>query len=174
MRRLFPIPFFGPVGVPPRLAGALLLVGWMVMGMAHASPALDFDTSLNAPGAANAWPRLFYTPAQRAAMVRARQSKETVQVAREGTEDNPEPEPPPPTFVLQGMAQGRLGASAWINGVMLRQGDVLDGRTLRIEQHTVRLRQAGKPDLVLKPGQSSLEPEQPVLDVVPPGTFIKR
>jgi hypothetical protein len=38
----------------------------------------------------------------------------------------------------------------------------------------VRLRLRGLPDVVLRPGQTSLEPGQPVLDVVPAGTFIKR
>ena len=43
------------------------------------------------------------------------------------------------------MAQGRRGASAWINGEMLEQGETIAGRTVRIEPLVVRLQQAGQP-----------------------------
>ncbi|MDP2418231.1 MAG: hypothetical protein U1D25_03635 [Hydrogenophaga sp.] len=155
-------------------AGAVLLAGCVLGGMAFAAPTPS-AAALNAADAANPWPRLFYTPAQRAALVRARYADSaTPAAAPEAVGAMPEAPPPLTTFVLQGMAQGSQGASAWINGQMLRNGALLDGRTVHIEQLAVRLRQPGQPDLVLKPGQASLEPGQPVLDVVPAGTFIKR
>lgn len=147
-------------------ACAVLLAGCVLGGMACAAPA---PTGV---AAATQWPRLFYTPAQRVAIVRARYTDETLSAAPEAVGLRPEQAPPPlTTFVLQGLSQGSQGASAWINGLTLRHGDVLGGRTVLIEQHAVRLRQKGLPDLVLRPGQSSLDPDQPVVDVVPAGAF---
>jgi hypothetical protein len=155
-------------------AGAVLLAGCVLGGMAFAAPTPS-DAALNLEGAANPWPRLFYTPTQRAALVRARHTNPSTPPATDpkAAGDNPEPPPALTTFVLQGMTQGSRGASVWINGQMLRNGAVLGERTVHIEQHAVRLRQPGQPDLVLKPGQTSLEPGQPVVDVVPAGAFLK-
>lgn len=150
-------------------ACAVLVAGCVLGGMASAAPSTP-----NMAEAATLWPRLFYTPAQRAAIVRARYAGDAAP-APDAVGLSPE-QPPPPltTFVLQGLSQGSQGASAWINGLTLRHGDVLGGRTILIEQQTVRLRQQGLPDLVLRPGQASLDPDQPVVDVVPAGTFRKK
>lgn len=162
--------------LPRRPAGAALLAGCVVSSMACAASVtapVPNAVTLNLAGAANQWPRLFYTPTQRSALVRARYADPATPSAPEAVGGTTEPLPPT-IFVLQGMAQGSQGASVWINGQMLRNGALLDGRTVHIEQQAVRLRQSGQPDLVLKPGQTSLEPGQPVVDVVPSGTFIKR
>lgn len=174
MRRPFFVHPLLPFDVPLRHA-CVLLAACLVGSMACAAqtPTSSLATQINNPDAANQWPRLFYSSAQRAAMVRARQAKETIP-APEPSGDSLELPPPLPTFVLQGMARGRQGASVWINGQMLRNGAVLGERTVYIEQHAVRLRQPGQPDVVLKPGQTSLEPGQPVVDVVPAGAFLKR
>lgn len=162
---------FLPFRMLSKPAGAMLLMGCMLWEGACAAPSA---LALNTSDAANLWPRLFYTPAQRAALVRARYADPaTPTTAPEAVGTSPEPPPPLPTFVLQGMAQGSQGASVWINGQMLRNGAVLGERTVHIEKHAVRLRQSGLPDVVLKPGQTSLEPGQPVVDVVPAGTFLK-
>lgn len=153
-------------------AGTVLLAGCLAGGWACAAPTPNAAT-LNLAGAASQWPRLFYTPTQRAALVRARYADPATSLAPEAVGGITEPLPLT-TFVLQGMAQGSQGASVWINGQLLRNGAVLDGRTVHIEQHAVRLRQPGQPDLVLRPGQASLEPGQPVVDVVPAGTFRKK
>lgn len=166
-----------------RLGGAGCVLGMaacLAWGPAWASPQATAQVAAAVPSlrtgeAATLWPRLFYTPAQRIAMVRARQAGETVSAPSDATASaTAQAQAPLTTFVLQGMTQGSLGASAWINGLMLRNGDVLGGRTIHIEQQAVRLRQKGQPDVVLRPGQSSLEPGQPVSDVVPVGTFIKK
>jgi hypothetical protein len=151
-------------------ACAGLLLGCMVATSACAATAPSHVNMLNAPEAASLWPRLFYTREQRAALVNARQGKEAT---AEPVGSSPEP-PPVAIYVLQGMAQGSRGASVWINGQVLRHGAVLGDRTVFIEPHAVRLRQQGLPDVVLKPGQTSLEPGQPVLDVVPAGAFPRK
>ena len=152
-------------------ACAVLLAGCVLGGTACATPAPVPNTG-EAP---IQWPRLFYSSAQRAAIARARYADQALPVAPEAAVLSTE-QPPPAltTFALQGFSQGSQGASAWINGLTLRHGDVLGGRTVLIEQHTVRLRQKGLPDLVLRPGQSSLDPDQPVVDVVPAGIFGKK
>lgn len=171
-------------------ACVLMLVGCLAGGVAgaantntNASTASDpsvlpspppVPTFPQAAEAANLWPRLFYTPAQRAAVVRARQA--TGEAAAPASVDSQaEPTPPPLTsFVLQGITLASHGASAWINGQMWRNGEVLAGRTIHIQQQAVRLSQKGQPDVVLKPGQTSQEPGQPPLDVVPANTFYKK
>jgi len=50
---------------------------------------------------------------------------------------------------------------------MLQQGDVLAGRTVVIEALAVRLRLVGQPDIVLRPGERSLDAGLSVQDVVP-------
>lgn len=128
--------------------------------------------ALAAPDAAQAWPRLFYSPAQRQAIEQARVAPAPAQA---GTAPSGPAAPViEPRFVLQGMAQGRRGASAWINGEMLEQGETIAGRTVRIEPLAVRLRQAGQPDIVLRPGQQATAADPAVQDLVPPDSFHKK
>lgn len=140
------------------------------------APLSTAATTVKSAQAATLWPRLFYTPAQRLALVRSRQAD--TEPAPPGTpaatDSGPLLPPTPPSFVLQGLTQGRLGASAWVNGLVLRDGDTLAGRTVHIGQGAVHLHQAGQPDLVLRPGQASEAPDQPVVDVVPAGSFKKK
>ena len=157
------------------LAGAAGAVNANTASNPSALPSAPAAPTLpQAAEAANLWPRLFYTPAQRAAVVRARQA--TGEAAAPASVDSQaEPTPPPLTsFVLQGITVASHGASAWINGQMWRNGEVLAGRTIHIQQQAVRLSQKGQPDVVLKPGQTSQEPGQPPLDVVPANTFYKK
>lgn len=186
-----------PTTLPPLLpahaacwpACALVLAGCLagVAGVASAStsantasnpsalPSAPAAPSLpQAAEAANLWPRLFYTPGQRAAVVHARLGTgEAAAPASTGGQADPAL-PPLTSFVLQGITLASHGASAWINGQMWRNGEVLAGRTIHIDRQAVRLSQKGQPDVVLKPGQSSQGPGQPVADVVPVGTFIKK
>ena len=128
--------------------------------------------SLATGDAAQAWPRLFYNAAQRQAIEKAR----IPLVSESPTEGGNGPAVPAidPRFVLQGMAQGRRGASAWINGEMLGQGETIAGRTVQIEPQGVRLRQAGQPDIVLRPGQQGSTNDSAVQDLVPPDSFHKK
>lgn len=174
-----------PARAPCWPAFALVLAGCLagVTGAASANTASNPTALPSAPTAptfpqaaeaANLWPRLFYTPAQRAAVVRARHATgEAATPASVGGQADPTP-PPLTSFVLQGITLASHGASAWINGQMWRNGEVLVGRTIHIEQQAVRLSQKGQPDVVLKPGQASQEPGQPPLDVVPADTFYKK
>ncbi len=182
-----------PTSLPPLLlahvsrwlASVLMLAGCLAgaAGAVNANTASNPSALPSAPAAptlpqaaeaANLWPRLFYTPAQRAAVVRARQATgEAAAPASVGGQAEPTP-PPLTSFVLQGITLASHGASAWINGQMWRNGEVLAGRTIHIQQQAVRLSQKGQPDVVLKPGQTSQEPGQPPLDVVPANTFYKK
>jgi hypothetical protein len=120
-------------------------------------------------------PRLFYTPEQRAAVVRARRAETSVDVSGDSMAEAPEILPPPvSTFVLQGVTWASQGASAWINGQPVRNGEMLGERRVHIEPHAVYLRQKGVSDLVLKPGQGSFDEQQGVVDVVPTGVFLKK
>lgn len=179
-----------PTSLPPLLlahvsrwlASVLMLVGCLA-GVANANTAGNPAALASAPAAStlsqaaeaiHLWPRLFYTPAQRAAMVRARHATgETAAPVSPGGQADTAP-PPLTSFVLQGITLASHGASAWINGQMWRNGEVLAGRTIHIEPQVVRLSQKGQPDVVLKPGQTSQEPGQPPLDVVPVNTFYKK
>jgi hypothetical protein len=147
------------------LASVLAVAAWP-------APAVSAP-SLQAADAAQLWPRLFYNAAQRRAIEQARipAESETVPAAAAA---GPAVPSAPPHFVLQGMAQGRRGASAWINGEMLEQGETIAGRTVRIEPLVVRLQQAGQPDIVLRPGQQGTSAEPAVQDLVPPGSFHKK
>ena len=144
------------------LASVLVAAAWPAPAVAA--------PSLQTTDAAQLWPRLFYNAAQRRAIEQARipAGPETVPAAAAAGPVGPSA---PPHFVLQGMAQGRRGASAWINGEMLEQGETIAGRTVRIEPLVVRLQQAGQPDIVLRPGQQGTSAEPAVQDLVPPGSF---
>lgn len=147
---------------------AVLLVGSAV-GCAWAAPAGSRANEISLQ-----MPRLFYTPVQRTAVVRARLLGGGTAPSAEATDANVEPPPPPlTTFVLQGVTQGGQGSSAWINGQPLQNGEVLGGRTVHIGPQVVYLRQKGAPDVVLRPGQGSFDVREPVVDVVPVGAFSK-
>lgn len=152
--------------VSPTLAFMLVAAAWAAPSVAA--------PSLQSADAAQLWPRLFYSAAQRQAIEQARIPAEPE--AASGTTGITGPTAPsvPPRFVLQGMAQGRRGASAWINGEMLEQGETIAGRTVQIEAQVVRLRLAGQPDIVLRPGQQGAQADQAVQDIIPPGSFYKK
>lgn len=151
---------------------ALLPIASAVLACALAAPACASTAAatLQSADAVTGWPRLFFSAEQRKAIERSRLPVESTAPAEPGAAAAPAATP----FVLQGLAQGRRGASAWINGEMLQQGDVLAGRTVVIEHLAVRLRMAGLPDIVLRPGQQSLDASQPVQDLVPTGAFRKK
>lgn len=151
---------------------ALAPVVSAVLACALAAPAWASTAAatLQSADAVAAWPRLFFNADQRKAIERSRLPAENLVPAEPGAATMPVVTP----FVLQGMAQGRRGASAWINGEMLQQGDVLVGRTVVIEPLAVRLRMAGQPDIVLRPGQQSLGSSQPAQDLVPADAFHKK
>jgi hypothetical protein len=159
------------------LASLLALIAFTGATLAQAStPPLASDVL--APDAATRWPRLFFTPTQRNAIVRLRQNG-GVEVGGATVPDlapaSAAQAPPPVTaFVLQGLTQGPLGSSAWINGLVLRNGEAIGGRTVHIEPQGVRLSQAGQPDIRLKPGQQSPDAGQLAVDVVPVGSFLKK
>ncbi|WP_119966467.1 hypothetical protein [Simplicispira lacusdiani] len=144
------------------LACTLVVPAWASVSTAAAS--------LQSAEAVAGWPRLFFSAEQRKAIERARLPVESAAPAEPGAAAMPTATP----FVLQGLAQGRRGASAWINGEMLQQGDMLAGRTVVIEPLAVRLRLAGQPDIVLRPGQQSQEGGAPVQDLVPTDAFRKK
>lgn len=128
--------------------------------------------SLNDPATARLWPRVFYQADERA----------RIEARRRASGDEAAPAGAPAVAVplvlsysLEGVAQGRKGATAWINGQMLRQGEShAGGRTVHIDGDVVRLRRAGEPDIVLRPGQQATEAGELMQDVVPAGTVRKK
>ena len=124
--------------------------------------------SLNDPATARLWPRVFYQADERA----------RIEARRRASGDEAAPAGAPAVAVplvqsysLEGVAQGRKGATAWINGQMLRQGEShAGGRTVHIGPDVVILRRAGKADIVLRPGQRATEAGEMPQDVVPAGT----
>lgn len=151
-----------------RVPAASVVLACAQAAAAWAAP----GTPLATPQAAQAWPRLFYSAGQRQAIEQARTPP--TPVAAGAAPNEPAAPVMEPHFVLQGMAQGRRGASAWINGEMLVQGETIAGRTVRIEPLVVRLRQAGRPDIVLRPGQQRSATDSEVQDLVAPGYFHKK
>jgi hypothetical protein len=152
---------------PSGSAGVFVLLG-CVAGCAGAAP-----TGSRATEVSLQMPRLFYTPQQRSAVVRARLLAGGTAPSPEATEGKVELPPPMTTFVLQGVTQAGRESSAWINGQPLKNGEVLGGRTIHIGPQVVHLRQKGEADVILRPGQGSFDPHQPVLDAVPAGAFSK-
>lgn len=128
--------------------------------------------SLNDPATARLWPRVFYQADERA-RIEARRRASGDEAALAGA-----PAVAVPlvlSYSLEGVAQGRKGATAWINGQMLRQGEShAGGRTVHIDGDVVRLRRAGEPDIVLRPGQQATEAGELMQDVVPAGTVRKK
>ena len=169
MKRLEPAAM-KTTALPAAIPTAPATLAFMLVAAAWAVPSVAAP-SLQTADAAQLWPRIFYTAAQRRAIEQARIPAEPE--AASGT-TGPTAPSEPPRFVLQGMAQGRRGASAWINGAMLEQGETIDGRTVQIEAQVVRLRLAGQPDIVLRPGQQGAQADQAVQDIIPPGSFYKK
>lgn len=156
---------------PAALPVAYVVLACVQAAAAWAAPSAP-GAALAAPDAAQTWPRLFYSTGQRQSIEQAR-----IAPAPEGANNAASAPVAPaiePRFVLQGMAQGRRGASAWINGEMLEQGQTIAGRTVRIEPQGVRLRQAGQPDIVLRPGQQGSATDPEVQDIVPSDSFHKK
>ncbi len=159
-----------PAPAPIHLAAALAALGCLLAGPAGAANAAPLPS---APDAAALWPRVFYTPQQRASIEAARklppggadQAAATAALA---------PQAPPPVFQLDGLALGRKNATAWINGQMLQHGEPFAGRTVHIGDGEVRLRLSGENDIVLRPGQQVSDTGIVLNDVVAPGTLHKK
>lgn len=151
-----------------RLMLALACCAW-VAGQGMAAPAPPAP-SLNDPAAASLWPRIFYTPEQRASIENLRRPAAATPFSPAASAVVA----PPLTYRLEGVAQGRGSATAWINGQTLRQGQDIEGRTVHIGDGVVRLHQAGRPDIVLRPGQQAGEAGTTPQDVVPSGAVRQR
>ena len=155
---------------PIHLAAALAALGCLLAGPAGAASAAPLPS---APDAAVLWPRVFYTPQQRASIEAARklppggadQAAATAALA---------PQAPPPVFQLDGLALGRKNATAWVNGQMLQHGEPYAGRTVYIDHGEVRLRLSGENDIVLRPGQQVSDTGTVLSDVVAPGYLHKK
>ena len=142
----------------------------LMAGQGRAAPA-QIVPDVNAPAAASLWPRVFYQADERANIVSRRQAMGDEAAPLAGVA----PGSTAPTYKLEGLSQGRKGATAWINGQMLRQGELhAGGRTVLIGRDVVRLRLAGQPDIVLRPGQQADETGEMLQDVVPSGSLRKR
>lgn len=149
---------------------AALVCCVMTAGQGMASPTQAVP-SVNDPSAASLWPRVFYQPAERAHIEANRRAPDDASAAA----SEPAAVASPLSYKLEGVAQGRNGATAWINGQMLRQGEShAGGRTVHIGPDVVRLRLAGEPDIVLRPGQQAGEAGDMLQDVIPAGTIRKR
>ena len=160
-----------PAPAPHRLA-ALLVAAWgcLLVGPANAASAVPLPSD---PEAASLWPRVFYTPQQRASIEAARKAppggmdQTTAPTAST-------PQAPPPVFQLDGLALGRKNATAWINGQMLQHGEPFAGRTVHIGDGEVRLRLSGESDIVLRPGQQVSDTGAVLNDVLAPGSLHKK
>ena len=160
--------------VPGLRACAALALCVACAGGSAATPAL-----LDGAGAA-AWPRVFYSPAQRAAIehARAHPPGDASAAAAGGAAAQPaaaaaEDAPQPATLLLQGTARGRHGATAWINGQMLQQGERYAGRNVLIlPDGRVRMARDGAPDLVLRPGQQISADGAERQDVLPADALV--
>ncbi|WP_042426139.1 hypothetical protein [Comamonas granuli] len=152
-----------------RLAAMLAALCGLLAGPADAASAAPLP-SPGDPEAAHLWPRVFYTPQQRASIEAARRlppggtDQPTAALVTQAA----------PTFQLDGLALGRKNATAWINGQMLQHGETYAGRTVHIDQSAVRLRQSGESDIVLRPGQQVSDTGAVLGDVVAPGVVRKK
>jgi len=159
-----------PAPAPHRLAALLAAWGCLLAGPAGAASAVPQPSD---PDAASLWPRVFYTPQQRASIEAARKAppggmdQTTAPTASA-------PQAPPPVFQLDGLALGRKNATAWINGQMLQHGEPFAGRTVHIGDGEVRLRLSGESDIVLRPGQQVSDTGTVLNDVLAPGSLHKK
>lgn len=159
-----------PAPAPQRLAALLAAWGCLLAGPANAANAVPQPSD---PEAASLWPRVFYTPQQRASIEAARKAPpggmdQTTALTASA------PQAPPPVFQLDGLALGRKNATAWINGQMLQHGEPFAGRTVHIGDGEVRLRLSGERDIVLRPGQQVSDTGTVLNDVVAPGSLHKK
>lgn len=157
-----------PAPAPHRLA-ALLVAAWgcLLVGPANAASAVPQPSD---PDAASLWPRVFYTPQQRASIEAARKAPPGG-VDQTTAPTASAPQAPPPVFQLDGLALGRKNATAWINGQMLQHGEPFAGRTVHIDHGEVRLRLSGESDIVLRPGQQVSGTGTVLNDVLAPGSL---
>ena len=157
-----------PAPVP--FAAALAALGCLLAGPAGAA---SVPPQPSDPDAASLWPRVFYTPQQRASIEAARKAppggmdQTTAPTASA-------PQAPSPVFQLDGLALGRKNATAWINGQMLQHGEPFAGRTVHIDHGEVRLRLSGESDIVLRPGQQVSDTGTVLNDVLAPGSLHKK
>jgi hypothetical protein len=155
---------------PIHPAALTIAVGCLLAGPAGATGAAPLPSATDA---AALWPRVFYTPQQRASIEAARKlppgGADPV-----STSAAPVPQAPPPVFQLDGLALGRKNATAWINGQMLQHGEPFAGRTVHIDHGQVRLRLSGESDIVLRPGQQVSDTGAVLNDVVTPGSLHKK
>lgn len=157
------------------LGSALWLALAALLPAPHASAAGAAPLPLQplptpSPDEAGAWPRVFYSPAQRAEIEEARRRPDEEGQGGAGG-DGLAPALPVPVishYLLEGLAEGRKGATAWINGQMLQEGETYGQRRVHIDNGVVRLRQAGHADIVLRPGQQVDAEGALEGDVVPP------
>jgi hypothetical protein len=159
-----------PSPAPHRLAALLAAWGCLLAGTAIAASAVPQPSG---PDAASLWPRVFYTPQQRASIEAARKAPpggmdQTTAPTASATQA------PPPVFQLDGLALGRKNATAWINGQMLQHGEPFAGRTVHIDHGEVRLRLSGESDIVLRPGQQVSDTGTVLNDVLVPGSLHKK
>lgn len=143
-----------------RLAGVGLCL-LLAAGAGHSRSASSVP-AVDDPAASQLWPRVFYRAEQRAEIeARRRADDERMGVASAAL-----------VYKLDGVSHGRKGATAWINGRPLRQGERHDtGRQVHIGRDGVRLQMAGQPDIVLKPGQQATEKGLIMGDLVPAGSY---
>ncbi len=161
-----------PVHWPPARAARMALA--ICTLAAGAAPAMDAPPGLDAAR----WPRVFYTPQQRAAIEHARNlppgGAAADPEAAAGAAPAEAAASEPASVLLQGTARGRHGATAWINGQMLQQGESYAGRSVHVlPDGRVRLSRAGAPDLVLRPGQQASTDGSERQDVLPPGALLE-
>lgn len=150
-------------GVKPTVRSLVLLSVWLAVAAAVAA-----QTSTMVPTApvTVGQQRWLLTPGQRLAIEQARRTRSASEAGEEA--------PPEGPWQLQGIAQPlRLGGSAWINGQLLRGGDVVSlGVRLRtIRPDRVVLERDGVLH-VLRPGQV-LESNGQVRDMLPPADLDK-
>lgn len=159
-----------PAPAPHRLAALLAAWGCLLAGPAIAASAVPQPSD---PEAAGLWPRVFYTPQQRASIEAARKAPPGG-VDQTTAPTASAPQAPPPVFQLDGLALGRKNATAWINGQMLQHGEPFAGRTVHIGDGEVRLRLSGASDIVLRPGQQVSDTGTVLNDVLAPGFLHKK
>ncbi len=162
------MPHATPLATLARLLSALACCMWAA-GQGVAAP-MQQVPSLNDPAAINLWPRIFYTPEQRISIENSRRPEAAAPVGQAASAVVA----PPLVYRLEGLAQGRKSATAWINGQMLRHGQDYEGRTVRIGDGLVRLHQSGATDIVLRPGQQASDAGTAPQDVVPSGAVRQR
>ena len=159
-----------PAPAPHRLAALLAAWGCLLAGPASAASAVPQPID---PEAASLWPRVFYTPQQRASIEAARKAPPSG-MDQTTAPTASAPQAPPPVFQLDGLALGRKNATAWINGQMLQHGEPFAGRTVHIGDGEVRLRLSGASDIVLRPGQQVSDTGAVLSDVLAPGSLRKK